>query len=102
MTLDGTGNPTDVIAANNKNGLLFFLATGSLMESLNPCLLSLPLERFVFLREYNSKLYYLSPYFFSKLIVDLATDIIVPIIFSAVSKPNLALNNYFITLFRSL
>lgn len=71
------------------------------MEALNPCVLSLPLERFVFLREYNSKLYYLSPYFLSKLLVDLITDIVVPIIFSSISK-NCKFFNKSIKVFSSL
>ncbi|KAL4512210.1 hypothetical protein ABPG72_005212 [Tetrahymena utriculariae] len=81
---NGENDPYNVVDARNKNGFLFFLATGAFMESMNAATLSIPTERQVFLREENSKLYKIFPYFFGKLFVDLVSDFIIPIIFCCI------------------
>ncbi|KAL4474973.1 hypothetical protein ABPG74_001669 [Tetrahymena malaccensis] len=81
---NGESDPYNAIDARNKNGFLFFLATGAFMESMNAATLSIPIERQVFLREENSKLYKIFPYFFGKLFVDLVADLIIPIIFCCI------------------
>ncbi|EAR86510.2 ABC transporter family protein (macronuclear) [Tetrahymena thermophila SB210] len=81
---DGKNDPHNINDVRNKNGFLFFLASGAFMEAMNPCALTIPLERQVFLREENSKLYKIIPYFFGKLFVDLVSDFIIPIIFSSI------------------
>ncbi|KAL4474977.1 hypothetical protein ABPG74_001673 [Tetrahymena malaccensis] len=82
--IDGKNDPYNINDVRNKNGFLFFLASGAFMEAMNPCALTIPLERQVFLREENSKLYKIIPYFFGKLFVDLVSDFIIPIIFSSI------------------
>ena len=47
------------------------IAINSLMSCLQPSLLTFPLERPVFLREYSGGLYSLNPYFISKIILEL-------------------------------
>ncbi|EAR86655.2 ABC transporter family protein (macronuclear) [Tetrahymena thermophila SB210] len=81
---NGENDPYNIVDARNKNGFLFFLATGAFMESMNAATLSFPTERQVFLREENSKLYKIFPYFFGKLLVDLVSDFIIPIIFCCI------------------
>lgn len=83
---DGENDPYNINDMRNINGFLFFLATGDFMEAMNPCALSIPLERQVFLREENSKMYKIGPYFLGKLFVDLVSDIIIPIIFASIGN----------------
>ncbi|KAL4512208.1 hypothetical protein ABPG72_005210 [Tetrahymena utriculariae] len=65
---------------NDKNGFLFFWCIGMFMMTLNPCVLTFPSERAVFLREENAQLYTVSPYFLGKFIVDAFPAAIFPVI----------------------
>ncbi|EWS75885.1 ABC-2 family transporter protein (macronuclear) [Tetrahymena thermophila SB210] len=78
-----TDNPTqrDI---DSKNGLLYFQVIGAFMMALKPCILTFPSERAVFLREENSQLYTVGPYFLGKYIVDILPCIISPILSSIV------------------
>jgi hypothetical protein len=49
------------------------------MMTLNPCILTFPAERAVFLREENAKLYTVGPYFLGKFFVDIVPTIIFPV-----------------------
>lgn len=55
--LDGKDDPTNVTLATNRSGLLYFLAVSVFMESVNPCVLTFPVDKAIFLREENAKLY---------------------------------------------
>ena len=60
--------------------------------TLNPCILTFPSERAVFLREENAKLYTVGPYFIGKLLIDLIPTIIFPIICSLIDYWMVGLN----------
>ncbi|EAR86538.2 ABC-2 family transporter protein (macronuclear) [Tetrahymena thermophila SB210] len=90
---NGQDDPYNVVDVRNKNGFLFFLSTGAFLESMNAACLSIPIERQVFLREENSKLYKIFPYYFAKLFVDLIADFIIPIIFCAIAYWMIGLRN---------
>lgn len=59
----------DVINWNAITGYLFFISMDLFMQSLMPTTLTFPLERLVFLKEENSKMYTLVPYFISRNII---------------------------------
>ncbi|KAL4437737.1 hypothetical protein ABPG74_012412 [Tetrahymena malaccensis] len=69
---------------DSKNGLLYFQVIGAFMMALKPCILTFPSERAVFLREENSKLYTVGPYFIGKYIIDILPCIISPALSSIV------------------
>lgn len=69
---------------NDKTGFLFFYNIFMLISTLNPCVMTFPSQRAVFLREENAKLYTVGPYFIGKFIVDLIPTIIFPSISSLV------------------
>ncbi|EAR86642.1 ABC-2 family transporter protein (macronuclear) [Tetrahymena thermophila SB210] len=81
---DPATHATDQRAVNDFCGLLFFLCMVMHMNSTLPIVLTIPNERPVFLKEENSKLYAVSPYFFSKLIVESSMVILLPIIFTSI------------------
>jgi len=65
------------------------------MNSLLPVILNLPQERAVFLKEENSKLYTVTAYFISKLIVETCMVIGIPIIFGSICYYMVGLNPNF-------
>lgn len=54
------------------------------MNSMLPIVLTIPTERAVFLKEENSKMYAVSAYFFSKLIVESIMVLLLPLIFGSI------------------
>ncbi|KAL4512256.1 hypothetical protein ABPG72_005258 [Tetrahymena utriculariae] len=70
---------------NDLNGAIFFLIQNSHINSMLPVVLSIPLERNVFLKEQNQKLYQALPYFLSKLIVEIIMIILTPLIMGGIS-----------------
>ncbi|EWS74863.1 ABC transporter family protein (macronuclear) [Tetrahymena thermophila SB210] len=91
---DGSNNPTSIRDMNDRNGLLFFICINQLMTSLNPCLLSFPTFRNVFLREQNSKFYTIFAYFFGRLVVEIIPCIVVPIIQGIIQFYMIGLNDH--------
>ncbi|KAL4512253.1 hypothetical protein ABPG72_005255 [Tetrahymena utriculariae] len=81
---DPATHANDQRAINDYLGLLFFLCSIMHMNSTLPIVLTIPTERPVFLKEENSKLYSVSPYFLSKLIVESSMVIFLPIIFTSI------------------
>jgi len=63
------------------------------MMTLNPCILTFPSQRAVFLREENAKLYTVGPYFVGKFIIDLIPTIIFPTISSLIGYWMVGLNS---------
>ena len=63
------------------------------MMTLNPCILTFPSERAVFLREENAKLYTVGPYFIGKFLVDLLPTIIFPALSSLIVYWMVGLNS---------
>ena len=84
--LDGKDDPTNVTLATNRSGLLYFLAVSVFMESVNPCVLTFPVDKAIFLREENAKLYGQIAYFTGKLIIDILTNLPLPILDSVICK----------------
>ncbi|KAL4474984.1 hypothetical protein ABPG74_001680 [Tetrahymena malaccensis] len=78
---------------NDKNGVLFFFTISMFMMTLNPCMLTFPSQKQVFLREENSKLYSVFPYFVGRLVVDMIPVIIFPFISSCIAYWMIGLNN---------
>ncbi|ORX88800.1 hypothetical protein K493DRAFT_341060 [Basidiobolus meristosporus CBS 931.73] len=66
-------------------GSLFFVGTNQMFSTSMPTISIFAEERNVFLREHGGGYYGLSAYFFSKIIVELPINIIMPIIFSAIT-----------------
>ncbi|EAR86301.1 ABC transporter family protein (macronuclear) [Tetrahymena thermophila SB210] len=91
---DGSNNPTSIRDMNDRNGLLFFVCINQLMMSLNPCLVSFPSMRGVFLREDNSKLYTVFAYYFGRLIVEIIPSIIAPIVYGIIQFYMIGLNDH--------
>ncbi|KAL4474982.1 hypothetical protein ABPG74_001678 [Tetrahymena malaccensis] len=78
---------------NNRNGCLFLYTMMSFMLQLNPCILTFPSQRSVFLREENQKLYTVASYFIGKLVVDIIPAVIFPIISSLIMYWMVGLND---------
>lgn len=54
---DGSEDPNNEIKLNNYVGFLFFITVELFMDNIFPIVLTYPIERAVYLREENSKLY---------------------------------------------
>ncbi|EAR86554.2 lipid transporter family ABC domain protein (macronuclear) [Tetrahymena thermophila SB210] len=80
---------------NDLNGAMFFLIQNSHMNSLLPIVLCIPLERNIFLKEQNQKLYHVLPYFLSKLIVEIIMVFLAPLILGSISYFMIGLNPNF-------
>ncbi|EAR86589.1 ABC-type transport system protein (macronuclear) [Tetrahymena thermophila SB210] len=85
----------DQRAVNDYNGALFFLAMVMHMNSMLPVVLTIPSERPVFLKEENAKMYAVSAYFFSKLIVESIMVVLLPLIFGSICYYMIGLNKGF-------
>jgi ABC-type multidrug transport system permease subunit len=68
----------------NRNGVLFFIAVASGFISLQYVILVFPHERPVFLREYESNMYSIGPYFLGRMIAEIPAGLIAPTIFGSV------------------
>ncbi|EAR86486.1 ABC transporter family protein (macronuclear) [Tetrahymena thermophila SB210] len=87
-----TENPT-IRDINDKNGILLFFSITIYMMQLQFCILTFPIQRPVFLREENAKLYTTAPYFIGQYLVDMVPAIIFPIITSLVAYWMIGLND---------
>lgn len=56
------------------------------MESSNPCVLTFPVDKAIFLREENAKLYGQFAYFLGKFFVDILSNLPLPILDTVISK----------------
>lgn len=54
------------------------------MSSMQPVLLTFPAERPLFLKEENSKMYSVTPYYFGRTILELPLNMIIPLLFSSI------------------
>ncbi|KAL4474935.1 hypothetical protein ABPG74_001631 [Tetrahymena malaccensis] len=89
---DPETHANDQRAVNDYNGALFFLGMVMHMNTLLPIVLTIPSERPVFTKEENAKLYAVSAYFFSKLIVESIMIILLPIIYGSICYYMIGLN----------
>ena len=63
-------------------GFFFFLSISALMFALAPVTLIFPIERAVFLKEENSRLYTVLPYFLSRNVIEIPYLIVMPLVFN--------------------
>ena len=75
---------TDQTSIQDRSGALFFLITNSIMGNMMPILSVFSSERAVFIREHSSGLYSLRSYFFSKILVEMPFNIVLPVIFATI------------------
>ena len=81
----GKKDYTDPINWNTIAGYLFFITLDILIQAMMPIALVFPSERSVFLKEENSKMYGVVPYFISRNIVDIPFSFILPAIYCLVT-----------------
>ncbi|EAR84815.1 ABC transporter family protein (macronuclear) [Tetrahymena thermophila SB210] len=77
---DGKNDPTNIVDVQNRAGLIYFLSVSVFMESVNPCVLTFPVDKATFLREENAKLYGQFAYFTGKFLVDILSNLPLPIL----------------------
>ncbi|KAM3141214.1 hypothetical protein pb186bvf_006599 [Paramecium bursaria] len=76
-------------------GALFFICINLTMAAVMQCILGFAVDRDVFLREENSKIYTTGSYFMGKQLVDLPVCIICPIIQQLISYWMMKMNDYY-------
>ena len=74
-------DPTDPKATFNRLGGLYLLILNNFISFMQNVLLTFPAERVVYAKEYNSGLYGVIPYYFSKIIIELPFIMILPWLF---------------------
>lgn len=74
-------DPTDPKATFNRLGGLYLLILNNFISFMQNVLLTFPAERVVYAKEYNSGLYGVVPYYFSKIIIELPFIMILPWLF---------------------
>ena len=74
----------DRTATQNRTGALYFVSINMFILYFQSALSTFPKERSIFLKEYNSGLYGIIPYFFSKLIIEIPLTSFFPILFSCI------------------
>jgi ATP-binding cassette subfamily G (WHITE) protein 2 len=65
----GSKDYTDPSVWNTVIGLLFYLCTNAMMMALSPVSLTFPLEKSIFLKEQDSKMYTVGQYFLARNLV---------------------------------
>ena len=77
-------DPTDPKATFNRLGGLYLLILNNFISFMQNVLLTFPAERVVYAKEYNSGLYGVIPYYFSKIIIELPFVMILPWLFLSI------------------
>lgn len=91
----GRKDYTDPINWTTISGYFFFISLDILFQAMMPLALVFPTERSVFLKEENSKMYGVIPYFISRNIVDIPFLFILPAIYSLVTYWMVGLSSTF-------
>lgn len=68
----------------NRNGALFFITMNIAFSAIQNIILIFPDERPVFLREVNNNMYDVVPYFFGKVISEIPSSIISPVLYGVI------------------
>ncbi|EAR86435.1 ABC-2 family transporter protein (macronuclear) [Tetrahymena thermophila SB210] len=92
---DPESHRDDQRVVNDYNGAIFFLIQTTHMNTLFPIVLSLPLEKGVYLKEENAKLYSATAYFLAKMAIESMVALVCPTIFVAISYYMIGLNANF-------
>lgn len=82
--LDNDPNNKDQKPVFNKNGSLFFMTAFHFIPAMMGLLVSFPLQRAVFLKEYSGRFYSTLPYFMSKVMIEIPVAIIYPVIWTCI------------------
>lgn len=77
-------NSRDPLTINNRLGALFFVTINMFITYLQTSIALFPVEREIFLKEYDSGLYSIAPYYFSKLAIELPLTAIFPATFVSI------------------
>jgi len=96
-------NPDNIQDQIDVHTALLFIATGMMFGTVQNVLMTFPVERPVFLKEYNSNLYSLFAYFFGRQLVDFPVMIFFPVFTSlalywSIGFNTLSAGNFFIFL----
>ena len=70
-----------VTQLRDTNGFCFFITTNLVFSNVQSSVLSFPLMRVIMVKEYNSNMYGIAPFFLAKNIVDLAFDVFIALYF---------------------
>lgn len=71
-------NVNDIQAQFNKNGSLFFMTAFHFIPAMMALIVSFPMQRAAFLKEYSGRFYSTFPYYMSKVTIELPLSIIFP------------------------
>lgn len=82
----------NVEGVQNRNGLMFFQCTAMSFMGIIATILLFPEEKPVFMREVNNKMYGVGAYFVAKLLSEIPSSIISPLLNSAVIYPYVGLS----------
>ncbi|KAL4512246.1 hypothetical protein ABPG72_005248 [Tetrahymena utriculariae] len=93
---DPESHRDDQCVVNDYNGAIFFLIQNTHMNTLFPIVLSLPLEKRVYLKEENAKLYSATGYFIGKMVIESMVAFICPIAYVAISYYMIGFNQNFV------
>jgi ABC-type multidrug transport system ATPase subunit len=93
-----SSDPSDTVATFNKNGALFFLTTFHFIPSMMSFIVTFPLQRAVFLKEYSGRFYEVLPYYLSKILVEIPFALVFPIIFTCIIYYIVGFNPEFVRL----
>lgn len=77
-------DPNDQRTFQDRNGSIFFFIIGMVMTNLMPVILTFPVERGVFLREYSSNMYGVIPYFLGRSLIEMPVLILFTLLLDAI------------------
>ena len=89
----------DCASIQNRSGVLFFVTLNLIMNAVQGVILTFPDERAVFIREQASGTYSATAYFFAKVLSDIPSFIVFPLIFCLITFFGLQLNDESIDIF---
>lgn len=78
-------DPKSVSGIYNRNGALFFMGAANFIPALMSQLIAFPIERAVFVKEYQAKYYYILPYYLSKSLIEVPFSLIFPMLFTVLT-----------------
>lgn len=85
--------PTKISNIFNRVGALFFVTVTNFMPPMLAMLITFPIERAVFLKEYSNGYYKVWPYFLSKTVVELPLALFFPCLFTGIVYFIVGFNN---------
>ncbi|EAR86408.2 ABC-2 family transporter protein (macronuclear) [Tetrahymena thermophila SB210] len=92
---DPESHRDDQRVVNDYNGAIFFLIQNTHQSTLFQMIVSIPLEKGVYLKEKNAKLYSANAYFLAKMAIESIVALVQPIVFISISYYMIGLNENF-------